>query len=207
MYRLKEDHMEELDIKKSRFLCYLHKSFSEEDAKAFVLKIKKEHPNATHHCYAFVIGEHNELQRSNDDGEPSGTAGVPMLECLMHSQMQDITAVVVRYFGGIKLGAGGLIRAYSKSVSNALQHAAITKKENMKKYSLTFSYDLIGKLDHYLRTNNIIVLDKVYDEKVTYTFLVKDAIDEDISEMSNGAFLPEFIEDVIIDIDITWKES
>lgn len=207
MYRLKEDHMEELDIKKSRFLCYLHKSFCEEDAKAFVLKIKKEHPNATHHCYAFVIGEHNEIQRSNDDGEPSGTAGVPMLECLMQNHMQDITAVVVRYFGGIKLGAGGLIRAYSKSVSHALQEASITKKENMKKYTLTFSYDLIGKLDHYFRIHNITVLDKCYDEQVTYTFLVKDAIDEDISEISNGAYVPDFIEDVIIDIDITWKES
>lgn len=72
MYRLKEDHMDELEIKKSRFLCYMHKCLSEEEAKAFLQQIKKEHPNATHHCYAFIIGEQNELQRSNDDGEPSG---------------------------------------------------------------------------------------------------------------------------------------
>lgn len=203
MYRLKEDHMDELEIKKSRFLCYLHKCFQEEDAKAFVQKIKKEHPNATHHCYAFVIGEHNELQRSNDDGEPSGTAGVPMLECLMHNEMQDIVAVTVRYFGGVKLGAGGLIRAYSKSVSTALKSAVITKKEEMQKYTITFSYDLIGKIDHYLRSRNIIVLDKVYEETVTYTFLSKVSLEEDFSELSNGSYLPIYLESLIIDVDIT----
>lgn len=203
MYRLKEDHVEELEIKKSRFLCYLHKCFQEEDAKAFVQKIKKEHPNATHHCYAFVIGEHNELQRSNDDGEPSGTAGVPMLECLMHNDMQDIAAVTVRYFGGIKLGAGGLIRAYSKSVSNALKSAVITKKEEMQKYTVTFSYDLIGKIDHYLRSNDIMVLDKVYEETVTYTFLSKTSLEEDFGELTNGSYLPVYLESLIIDIDIT----
>lgn len=195
--------MDELEIKKSRFLCYLHKCFQEEDAKAFVQKIKKEHPNATHHCYAFVIGEHNELQRSNDDGEPSGTAGVPMLECLMHNEMQDIVAVTVRYFGGVKLGAGGLIRAYSKSVSTALKSAVITKKEEMQKYTITFSYDLIGKIDHYLRSHNIIVLDKVYEETVTYTFLSKVSLEEDFSELSNGSYLPIYLESLIIDVDIT----
>lgn len=203
MYRLKEDHMEELEIKKSRFLCYLHKCFQEEDAKAFVQKIKKEHPNATHHCYAFVIGEQNELQRSNDDGEPSGTAGVPMLECLMHHEMQDIVAVTVRYFGGIKLGAGGLIRAYSKSVSMALKSAVITKKEEMQKYTITFSYDLIGKLDHYLRKHDILVLNKVYEETVTYTFLSKTSLAEDFSELTNGSYLPVYLESLIIDVDIT----
>ena len=99
MYRIKDDTMAELEIKKSRFLCYLHKSFSEADAKDFIQKIKKLHPNARHHCYAFIIGEHNELQRSNDDGEPQGTAGVPMLECLVNRKMQDTIAVTVRYFG------------------------------------------------------------------------------------------------------------
>ena len=206
MYRLKEDHMDEIEIKKSRFLCYLHKCFTEEDAKAFLQQIRKKHPNATHHCYAFVIGEQNELQRSNDDGEPSGTAGVPMLECLMNNDMQDIVAVVVRYFGGIKLGAGGLIRAYSKSVSIALKSAVLTRKETMQKFQITFSYDLIGKLDHYFRTNHISVLDKVYDEMVTYTFLSKDNVDEDFSELSNGAYLPIYLETQMIDVDITEEE-
>ena len=92
MYRIKEDSTSELEIKKSRFITYLHRTNSEEEAKAFVQSIKKLHPNATHHCYAFLIGEQSEIRRSNDDGEPAGTAGVPMLECLDHHQMQDITA-------------------------------------------------------------------------------------------------------------------
>ena len=191
MYRLKEDTMAELEIKKSRFLCYLHKSFSESDAKEFIQSIKKMHPNARHHCYAFIIGEHNELQRSNDDGEPQGTAGVPMLECLANRQMQDIVAVTVRYFGGIKLGAGGLIRAYSKSVSNALDEAIITQK-----------HELIGKLDHYFRQHDIVVLEKEYEEQVIYTLLCKEPLDEDMSEISNGRYLPEFIEERIVDVEI-----
>ena len=117
MYRIKEDHEEQMEIKKSRFITSLHRTESEADAKAFLTAIRRLHPDATHHCYAFIIGEHNEIKRSNDDDEPAGTAGVPMLECLDRNHMQDIIAITVRYFGGIKLGAGGLIRAYSKSVS------------------------------------------------------------------------------------------
>lgn len=202
MYRLKEDYISEFEIKKSRFLCYLHKTFSEDDAKAYIQKIKKEHPNANHHCYAFIIGEQNEIQRSNDDGEPQGTAGVPMLECLAHNQMQDVLAITVRYFGGIKLGAGGLIRAYSKSVSNALQEAVITKKQKMLRYELYFSYDLIGKLDYYFRAHDLTIEIKDYEEDVRYVYLCKESIDEDIAELTNGQYLPEFLNEQIIDIEI-----
>ena len=202
MYRLKEDTMAELEIKKSRFLCYLHKSFSEADAKEFIQQIKKLHPNARHHCYAFIIGEQNELQRSNDDGEPQGTAGVPMLECLANRQMQDTVAVTVRYFGGIKLGAGGLIRAYSKSVSNALDQAVITQKQKRLVYYMTFSYELIGKLDHYFRQNEVAVLDKDYGEQVTYLWMCKEPLDADIAEITNGRFLPAFIEERIVDVEV-----
>ena len=104
MYRIKEDHEEQMEIKKSRFITYLHRTESEADAKAFLTAIRRLHPDATHHCYAFIIGEHNEIKRSNDDGEPAGTAGVPMLECLDRNHMQDIIAITVRYFGGIKIG-------------------------------------------------------------------------------------------------------
>lgn len=203
MYRLKEDHMDQFEIKKSRFLCYLHRSESEEDAKAFVQYIKKEHPDATHHCYAFIIGEQNEIQRSNDDGEPAGTAGVPMLDVLMKTGMQDTIAVSVRYYGGIKLGAGGLIRAYAKSVSHALSTASFTRKQKMLEYRLKFSYDLIGRLDYYFRTNDIQILHKEYDEEVRYTFLCREAIDDDLSELSNGTCSPQFIKEVVLDVDCT----
>lgn len=202
MFRLKEDYMHEIIIKKSRFLCYLHTCHNEEDAKAFILRVKKEHPNANHHCYAFLIGEHNELARSNDDGEPSGTAGVPMLECLHHRQMQDIVAVSVRYFGGIKLGAGGLIRAYTKSVAEALESAILTKKQTMLRYQVHFSYDLIGKLDYYFRQQDIRILEKDYGEDVQYTYLCVHSIDDALLELSNGLCVPVFLNKEIIDIDL-----
>lgn len=202
MYRLKEDHMNELEIKKSRFLCYLHRCTSEEDAKAFLGQIKKMHPNARHHCYAFIIGEQNEIQRSNDDGEPSGTAGVPMLECLMKHQMQDIIAVTVRYFGGIKLGAGGLIRAYAKSVSNALSTACLTQKQMMLEYEVNFPYSFIGKMDYLFRSHDIEILDKRYEEDVIYTYVCKENVDAEIAELTNGSYLPVFLAERIVDIEI-----
>lgn len=207
MYRIKEDHEEQMEIKKSRFITYLHRAESEADAKAFLTAIRRLHPDATHHCYAFIIGEHNEIKRSNDDGEPAGTAGVPMLECLDRNHMQDIIAITVRYFGGIKLGAGGLIRAYSKSVSHALSTAQITKKQWMEKYEIRFSYDLIGRIDYYFREHCLEILDKAYDEEVCYTYLCDHDNSADFQELSNGKFLPRFIERTLIEVPVTIKEQ
>lgn len=200
MPRLKEEFMNEFEIEKSRFICYLNRAFNEDEAKAYILKIKKLHPNATHHCSAFLIGEHSELQRSNDDGEPSGTAGVPMLESLRMNQMNDVVAVVVRYFGGIKLGAGGLIRAYSKSVSEAIKLAPLTEKIKTYKYSLTFSYDLIGKLDYYLAHHDTEILNKDYDEKVTYIYRSRsNELEADIQEIASGSAVIEFLGEEIVE--------
>lgn len=207
MYRIKADHIEELEIKKSRFITYLHRAENEADAKAFLNEIRHLHPDATHHCYAFIIGEHNEIKRSNDDGEPAGTAGVPMLECLDRNDMQDIIAITVRYFGGIKLGAGGLIRAYSKSVSHALSTAKITRKQWMEKYTVHFSYDLIGRIDHYFRENKIEVLDKRYDEEVCYTYLCDHDNSADLQELSNGKYLPRFVAKTLIEVPVKLNEQ
>lgn len=207
MYRLKEDYSEEIQIKKSRFICYLHRCKSEADAKDYILKLKKEHPNANHHCYAFLLGEHNEIQRSNDDGEPSGTAGSPMLDCLSKQHMQDIIAVTVRYFGGIKLGGGGLMRAYSKSVSNALEHATLTRKQTNHQYLFKFSYELIGKLDYYFREHNITILQKEYGELVQVEYLCIEPIDDALLELTNGLYQPTFVKDIIVDIPINKKQS
>ena len=207
MYRIKEDHEEQMEIKKSRFITYLHRTESEADAKAFLTAIRRLHPDATHHCYAFIIGEHNEIKRSNDDGEPAGTAGVPMLECLDRNHMQDIIAITVRHFGGIKLGAGGLIRAYSKSVSHALSTAQITKKQWMEKYEIRFSYDLIGRIDYYFREHCLEILDKAYDEEVCYTYLCDHDNSADFQELSNGKFLPRFIERTLIEVPVAIKEQ
>ena len=195
MTRIKNETINEFEIEKSRFICYLNRAFSESEAREYILSIKKLHPNATHHCTAFIIGEHNEIQRSSDDGEPSGTAGVPMLECLKMNNMNDIVAVSVRYFGGIKLGAGGLIRAYSKSVSEAIKTATLMQTVNTQVYKITFRYDLIGKIDYYLSQHNVEILDKEYDQEVIYTYRTTENLETDLLEISSGSCKPVYIKD------------
>lgn len=116
--------------------------------------------------------------------------------------MQDTLAVTVRYFGGIKLGAGGLIRAYSKSVANALDHAVLTQKEIMQEYTLSFSYDLVGKLDYYFRSHQIEISDKQYDEEVCYTFLSKTDVNDDILEITNGKYQAQFQKEILLDVEV-----
>ena len=193
MPKIKEDISNTIVIQKSKFITYLHKTNDEDDAKEFLKIVKKEHSDATHHCTAMVIGN---INRSSDDGEPSGTAGHPMLDVLLHNDMQDILAVVVRYFGGIKLGTGGLVRAYSSSVQEALQKAMIVEEAIFQKYEIKFSYDLIGKLDNYFRKNNIEVVEKEYEELVRYEFVVEQDITKDLKELSNGSIEPRWIEEV-----------
>lgn len=206
MYRLQEDSNYEIEIKKSRFICYLHKCEIESDAKEFIQSIRKKHPDARHHCYAFIMGAHNELMRSNDDGEPHGTAGIPMLECLKKHEVEQIVAVTVRYFGGILLGAGGLVRAYSQSVSQALAHARLTTPILMKQYQLTFSYDFIGKIDYLLKDTQII--DKIYDQDVTYLYrTTNENLNDQISELTSGKFLAEYIKDEIVEQALQINES
>jgi len=139
---IKEDGQSEIEIKKSRFICSLKRIKTEEEAKDFIQALKKEHWKANHNCSAFVLGEKNDIQRSSDDGEPSGTAGVPMLEVLKKNELINVVAVVTRYFGGTKLGAGGLIRAYSSAVSHALNEIGMWKESFKKKflYKLNIHY-------------------------------------------------------------------
>lgn len=202
MYHIQADTETEIIIKKSRFITYLHQVYDEAEAKAYIQAIKKMHPDANHHCYAFIIGEHDEIQRSNDDKEPSGTAGVPMLECLKNRKLQDILAVTVRYFGGIKLGAGGLIRAYSGSVSEAVNQAVLTEKQRLFKCSIAFPYDMLGKLDYFFRSEQIQILDKQYEEQVTYLFLCQSIPEAAINELSSGTLNIQLIEETVVDTPI-----
>ena len=192
MPRIQNDCVNTIEIKKSKFITYLHRTQDELEAKEFLKAIKKEHPNANHHCTAMIIGQ---IMRSNDDGEPSQTAGHPMLDVLMHHHMQDILVVVVRYFGGIKLGTGGLVRAYSQSVTQALEQATLTEVILLHEYKIQFNYELIGKVDHYFRTKNIPITQKEYDTNITYYFACKD-LTKDMMELSNGSIHPEFIQDI-----------
>lgn len=197
--RLKEEFSHTIIIEKSEFICYLGRAFTEIEAREFIQKIRKEHRDATHCCTAFVLGERNEIMRSNDDGEPTGTAGSPMLDALCKSGLTNCCACVVRYFGGIKLGAGGLIRAYSKSVSEAIHLAPKVETVLMNRYTCTFSYDWVNKLDFFMK-DNCDILDKTYDVDVTYTFLTKDLNYHDkLIEYSNGQLHPLCIEQSLVE--------
>lgn len=156
-----------IEIKKSEFICSLARTETEEEARAFIDKIKTEHRKATHNCFAYMIGLNDEIQRESDNGEPSGTAGVPILEVLKNLELHNVTAVVTRYFGGIKLGAGGLIRAYSNATSNAIEKIGVVRKVVQTELSLKVSYSAWGKLQNYLENNQVNVSDTVFMTDVT----------------------------------------
>lgn len=164
---IQSDSIHETEIKKSRFICHLKRITSEAEAKEFINQIKKEHWKANHNCSAFVLGEQNEIQRSSDDGEPSGTAGVPMLEVLKKNNLINVCAVVTRYFGGTKLGAGGLIRAYSRAVANGIAETGIVEGRLQQEISVTIPYNHWGKLEKFLETQKIVVKDTLFTHEVT----------------------------------------
>ncbi|MBF0818787.1 YigZ family protein [Streptococcus acidominimus] len=134
------DGLAEEEIKKSRFICHLKRVATEEEARNFINAVKKEHYRATHNCSAFILGEAMEIKRSSDDGEPSGTAGVPMLTVLENHQLTNVVAVVTRYFGGIKLGAGGLIRAYAGAVAHAVSEIGIVEIKEQQGIAIQMNY-------------------------------------------------------------------
>ena len=170
MKTIKQDVMiEKIEVKKSQFLSFIYKLKTEDDALVFLDFLRNEFSDATHICYAYIL---NNVQRFNDDSEPSGTAGMPILNVLKNNNLNNVLCVVIRYFGGIKLGAGGLIRAYCSSVSEALNKTEIINVVNGKKIELTFSYDDIKKVNHII--NGINIVDKQFDENVKYIIIVKE---------------------------------
>ncbi len=184
--RLKHEIRQETVIKKSRFIACLMPVRSEEEARTYIESIRKEYSDASHVCTAFLIGKHREIQRSSDNNEPSGTAGVPMLEALLQSDLTDICACTVRYFGGIKLGAGGLIRAYSGSVTDALKDAPRLKTVTLDQWEVTYPYDLSGTLEGWLR-RNVMITDITYNDQVTCLFETQRTdIPEMIRDISRG---------------------
>lgn len=165
----------EINIQKSRFIAHIKRAETEEEAIAFIDQIKKEHWNATHNCSAYLIGENDQIQKANDDGEPSGTAGVPMLEVLKKRKLKDTVVVVTRYFGGIKLGAGGLIRAYGKSTSEGLNHVGIVERKLMTTVSIKVDYGWLGKLENELRSSVYALQDILYADAVEFIVYVEEA--------------------------------
>ncbi|MGP7818551.1 YigZ family protein [Niallia sp. 01092] len=180
----------ELIIQKSRFIAHIQRVETEEKAQEFIQEIKKKHKDATHNCSAYLIGEHDQIQKANDDGEPSGTAGVPMLEVLKKKHLKDTVVVVTRYFGGIKLGAGGLIRAYGKATSEGIAATGVVERKLMRIISTSIDYTFLGKLENELRSSPYQIKEIHYLEAVEIeTFIEIDHIQDFkdwITDLTNG---------------------
>jgi len=157
----------EIEVKRSRFIGHVERVATEDEARAVIERIRKQHWDARHNCSAFVLGPIGDVQRSNDDGEPSGTAGAPMLEVLRGREVSDVVAVVTRYFGGVLLGAGGLVRAYSDSVRAALDEATVMERRLLQLADVVVDHANAGKLENDLRARNVSMLGVDYAEAVT----------------------------------------
>lgn len=184
---------DEVIINKSRFIGYSLPISSEEEALEFIEKIKTKHRDATHNVYAYVFGENSNIQRFSDDGEPQGTAGIPVLEVIKKENLRNVVVVVTRYYGGTKLGAGGLIRAYTKGAKIGLESGIIVDMVLHINLKIKIDYTLHGKLENYLMNNEIIVDDVVYDEGVSFYVYVKseeyEKFLENITNITSGNVL------------------
>lgn len=181
----------EIVEKKSRFIATVEPIQTEEEALAFIGKIKKQYWDARHNCYAFVAGINHSLQRCSDDGEPSGTAGRPMLDVLLREDIHDAAVVVTRYFGGTLLGTGGLVRAYQGAVQEGLRNSVIIERVQGRKLEIHTDYNGIGKIQYILAQQKITALDTVYTDKVTVEVMVPleklELIQKEITENTSGA--------------------
>ncbi|MGW7361585.1 YigZ family protein [Streptomyces sp. NPDC054802] len=165
----------ETEINRSRFICALAPAATEEEAQAFVARIRKEHPAATHNCFAYVVGADAAVQKASDDGEPGGTAGVPMLQMLMRREIRYTVAVVTRYYGGVKLGAGGLIRAYGGAVGEALDVVGTLTRRRFRLATVTVDHQRAGKLENDLRATGRQVREVAYADAVRIGIGLPDA--------------------------------
>lgn len=165
---LKAEHIIENVINKSRFIAHIKPVESEEDAKAFINQVSTKHREATHNCFAYTIGDQMNIQKANDNGEPSGTAGVPMLGILKKLEIHNACVVVTRYFGGIKLGGGGLIRAYSGAVRDVIYDIGRVELKIAIPTTVTINYDLTGKFEYELESTSYLLRDQNYTDKVSY---------------------------------------
>lgn len=179
----------ELTIKNSRFIGLLLPLSKVEDFEALYQETKETYKDANHYCYAYIVGDNQEQQKYSDDGEPSQTAGLPMLEVLKKHDVTNILAITIRYFGGIKLGASGLIRAYAKSVSENIKNVTYTSKQSFTSIEVTIPFDHIGHVEHFLRSNYTLD-DTTYDTHVHYFLELESSLLNDLKdtlqERTNG---------------------
>ena len=175
MQTIKNNIHNEIIIKNSRFICYLYKIKDLDDISNYLNNIKSIEKDATHYCYAYIL---NNLKKSSDDGEPSGTAGFPILKVLENNNLNNILAIVIRYFGGIKLGAGGLVRAYTKSVTNTLSNDNIITLTKGYNLTIEFNYNQIKEIDYLLK--DITINNKVFNNTIIYNIDIPNTFLETI---------------------------
>lgn len=194
------------EVNKSKFLAHVKHVDSEESAREFVLMIRKKYFDATHNCSAWILGERGDKQKSNDDGEPGGTAGNPILETIKKNNLTNCAIVVTRYFGGIKLGAGGLIRAYSHTAALGISASRVVQMTAFKKLSLTLEYNFLATAENYLRNKKIRVEATDYADVVTLELLLLPAQEEnflaELNDLTAANFLCEELGKVVLPVEV-----
>ena len=175
----------EIIIQKSQFLTYVNRAETEKEAQDFIQTIKQNHRDATHNCSAYIIGEHDQIQKANDDGEPSGTAGFPMLEVLKKQGLKDTVVVVTRYFGGIKLGGGGLIRAYGKATTEGIDAAKVVERKLHHLIKISIDYTWLGKVENEVRNSEYPLKEINYAELVEVFVYSESRKSDKICRMDN----------------------
>nr|WP_233428967.1 YigZ family protein [Oenococcus oeni] len=173
MITVKQHSTKELIIKKSRFIADIYPLKEEQEAKKIIENVRQKNPNANHVVFAYTVGLNREIQRMSDNGEPVGTAGKPVLDSIAKNNLIDVLITVTRYFGGIKLGAGGLIRAYSQSASQTIENAQLATLVNYDRLQLIFDYSLIDKLKYFIEKQKAVVMETNYQTKVQAVILVE----------------------------------
>ncbi len=190
MKTINQTFTNEIIIEKSKFIGIIKPLNNKDDVKNILNEIKKEYPKATHYCYGYIV---NGLQKSNDDGEPSSTAGKPILETLLKNDLFNVILIVVRYFGGIKLGAGGLTRAYVDSASQTIKKSILLTKKEVEIYKINTSYELNDVLNRYLIKKSIIVIDVQYLENIEYTISCEKLDIDDLKNYMQGKIEISFL--------------
>ncbi len=183
MKKIKEYYENEIVINKSRFIGIIIPLSNDYQVKDILKELNKKYPKATHYCYAYVIGN---KEKSNDDGEPSGTAGRPILEVIKNSDLHDVLLVVIRYFGGIKLGAGGLVRAYVNASKEVIDKADVFSIETHTLYEISMEYSLYDSINYHLQKEKGKILDTIFEEDVKIYFLSRTLDKDMLNEISNG---------------------
>lgn len=189
-FTIKQDSEAEIVIKRSRFRCWVRRVSSEEEARLVVEQARKDYWDARHHCFAFVLANDGAISRSSDDGEPAGTAGMPILDVLKGRELTEVVAVVTRWFGGTLLGTGGLVKAYSQATAAALDKAGIRQRKLVKEYELLLDHADAGKIESELHLRGITVLDREYGAQVGLRLAISSedivAAQQSVAELTSG---------------------